>query len=156
IDVQQDGEMKRLARLHKDSSRQFLLEKLERYPFGIGSPSPVVDVLQTRTSLLFSEQDDEALRRFTVDDQHANLIRRLGHGSAMIVPLIARGMMLGVLTLVSETSGRYTTADLALAEELARRAALVIDNARHLEAESRAFQQLAQVALAVKDMANTP
>jgi PAS domain S-box-containing protein len=51
--------------------------------------------------------------------------------SAMIVPLVARGRTLGAITLVSAESGRrYERADLELAEELARRAALAVDNAR--------------------------
>jgi serine phosphatase RsbU (regulator of sigma subunit) len=49
----------------------------------------------------------------------------------MIVPLIARGRTLGAITLVSAESGRrYGRAELELAEELARRAALAVDNAR--------------------------
>lgn len=52
-------------------------------------------------------------------------------GSAMIVPLVARGRVLGAITLVSTEPGRaYGPGDLAVARELARRAALAIDNAR--------------------------
>jgi GAF domain-containing protein len=154
IDVEQDGEMKRLTRRHRDSHKQALLEELERYPFGFGSP--VVDVIHRREPRLFAELDDGTLRKYSLDPEHADLIRRLGTGSGMVVPLIARGLQLGVLALVSEAPGHYTRVDLALAEELARRAALVIDNARHLEAESRALRRLTRVALAVKDMANSP
>src|SRR5690606_29437694 len=51
--------------------------------------------------------------------------------SAMFVPLVARGRTLGVFTFVYGKSGRrYDTADLELATELARRAALAIENAR--------------------------
>jgi PAS domain S-box-containing protein len=58
-------------------------------------------------------------------------MRRMSFTSAMVVPLVARGRTLGAITLVSAESGRrYDRADLELAEELARRAALAVDNAR--------------------------
>jgi PAS domain S-box-containing protein len=51
--------------------------------------------------------------------------------SAIAVPLIARGRTLGALTFAwSESERRYQDVDITLAEELARRAALAIDNAR--------------------------
>src|SRR5207248_11443603 len=54
-----------------------------------------------------------------------------GFSSLMIVPLAARGRTLGALTLVAAESGRhYGPADLAVAEDLARRAAQAVDNAR--------------------------
>jgi len=76
----------------------------------------------------------------------------------MIVPLVTRGHTLGALTLVvSAESGRqYTTADLALAEELAQRTALAVDNARlyteaqqlNTELEERVLQRTAQLQAA--------
>jgi serine phosphatase RsbU (regulator of sigma subunit)/PAS domain-containing protein/anti-sigma regulatory factor (Ser/Thr protein kinase) len=54
-----------------------------------------------------------------------------GITSAMVVPLTARGRTLGALTLATDGSGRtFDADDLALAEELARRCALAVDNAR--------------------------
>jgi signal transduction histidine kinase len=68
---------------------------------------------------------------------HLAWLRGLQLQSAIIVPLVARGQPLGVLTLATNQAGRrYTPADLAVAEELARRAALAGDNAR-LFAESQ-------------------
>src|SRR5262249_5138480 len=96
------------------------------------------------------------IRAVCVDDGHARLIRDLGTGSVISVPLIARAKLLGALTLVSGTVGHFQEGDLFLAQELARRAALSVDNALLLEAESRSLQRLARMALAVRDMANTP
>jgi serine phosphatase RsbU (regulator of sigma subunit) len=65
------------------------------------------------------------------DAEHREILRRLGLKSYMIVPLVARGRTLGAISLVSAESGqRYGPAELELAEELARRAALAVDNAR--------------------------
>src|SRR5207245_1636670 len=59
------------------------------------------------------------------------VMRRLGYRSCMIVPLVARGRSLGALTFVTAESGRrYGPQDLSLAQVLAARAALAVDNAR--------------------------
>src|SRR3712207_4905422 len=65
------------------------------------------------------------------DEEHLRILREIGFTAAIIVPMIARGRTLGAITLVSAESGRhYERDDLELAEELARRAALAVDNAR--------------------------
>jgi PAS domain S-box-containing protein len=60
----------------------------------------------------------------------ARLLARLGPRSALTVPLLARQRLLGVLVLVRTGNDPYDTADLSLAQELARRSALALDNAR--------------------------
>jgi serine phosphatase RsbU (regulator of sigma subunit) len=72
------------------------------------------------------------------DEEHARLLHEAGGSSAMLVPLWARGRVLGALSLVVDESGRrYGDEDLALAQEIARRGALAIDNARIHEERSR-------------------
>lgn len=82
---------------------------------------------------------DTNLEQVARDDEHRRLLRELGLVSGMIVPLIARGQILGALTFLAAESGRrYTGEDFALARELARRAGLAVDNARlYREAEER-------------------
>jgi signal transduction histidine kinase len=59
------------------------------------------------------------------------MLRSLGFGGYIVVPLIARGNILGTLSFVaSEKSRRYDVDDLAVAEELGRRCAIAVDNAR--------------------------
>ena len=66
-------------------------------------------------------------------------LKELGLKSAMIVPLITRGRILGVITFISAESGQhYDELDLTLAEELARRVATAMDNARSYKAEQEA------------------
>ncbi len=63
------------------------------------------------------------------DEEHLRVIRTLGIGSVMIVPLSARGRTLGAVTFITSESERsYGDEDLAFAEDLARRAALAVDN----------------------------
>src|SRR2546422_5716365 len=67
----------------------------------------------------------------TLFRSHFKILQELGLASAMVVPLVARGRTLGAMTFASENPARrYTDSDLNFAEELARRAALGIDNAR--------------------------
>jgi len=91
------------------------------------------------------------LSELAVDDLHLGLVRELGFQSYMGVPLMARGRTLGVISFVVAESGRrYGPADLALAEELARRASTAIENAQlYREAEERA--QAARVVETVAD-----
>ncbi|MGK4002856.1 ATP-binding protein [Sorangium sp. So ce1036] len=69
------------------------------------------------------------------------LVRELGLRSAMLVPLIARGRAFGSILLATAESGRlYDEADLAVARDLAQRAALAADNARLYAAAQRAIE----------------
>ncbi|WP_437478953.1 ATP-binding protein [Sorangium sp. So ce1014] len=69
------------------------------------------------------------------------LVGELGITSAMVVPMVARGRTFGCITLATAESGRiYDEADLAVAHDLAQRAALAADNARVYEAAQRAIE----------------
>ncbi|MDO9065652.1 MAG: PAS domain S-box protein, partial [Chloroflexota bacterium] len=96
------------------------------------APPGAAQVLRTGQPELYPEASEALLAAIARDADQIELVRSLGVKSAMIVPLVTRGHTLGTITLVlSAESGRqYTEVDLALAEELARRAALAVDNAR--------------------------
>ncbi|MDP8970761.1 MAG: SpoIIE family protein phosphatase [Actinomycetota bacterium] len=140
----EQGGIRALAIAHVDPARTELLERLEeRYPVDPGSPEGVAKALRQRASQLYAEVTDELLQRLAHDGQHLRLLRELGLRSGMVVPLIARGRTLGAITLFSADSGRrYDAADLALAEDLARRAALAVDNARLYRERSRVADAL--------------
>jgi signal transduction histidine kinase len=83
------------------------------------------------------------------DDEHLTHLRRLGPRAVLVVPLVAREQGLGVLALLLTQPGRqYGPPDVALAEELARRAALAVDNARSYE-EMRAALRARDTFLSV-------
>ena len=76
----------------------------------------------------------ELLEQVARDERHRELLIGLGLRSYMVVPLLTQGRVLGAISFVSAESGRrYGEADLRLAEELARRAAYAVDNARLYE-----------------------
>jgi len=133
IDVlQEDGSTKQIKVAHVDPAKvDFAKELGERYPPDPQAPTGVPNVLRTGRSEIYPEIPAEMLAAAAIDEEHLEIIRSLQLRSAMIVPLVARGRTLGAITFISAESGRlYTDADLALAEDLARRAGLAVDNAR--------------------------
>ncbi len=134
------GVIDRLVVTHADPAKEDLGRELQgRYPIDPRRPNIVSDVLRSGRSNLVAEITDDLLVANARDERHLAILRGLGITSHMIVPMVARGRTLGAITFAAAESGRrYGATDLALAEELARRAALAIDNARLYEAEGRA------------------
>ena len=88
-------------------------------------------MIRTANPRVIPEVTDEMLAEWAQDDRYLRLLRQLGPRSVMIVPLRARDRVLGAMYLLAAESDRcYDGADLTLAEDLAHRAALAIDNAR--------------------------
>src|SRR5690606_31590834 len=93
-------------------------------PFGV--PRAVV----TRKSEVFSHVTDEMLEKAARSEDNLETLRQLGIRSLMVVPMIARDRVLGAITYVSPDPGdRFTSHDQELAEDLAARCAIAIDNA---------------------------
>jgi PAS domain S-box-containing protein len=133
--VEEDGSLQRLAAEHQDPEKIALASLVqERYPPDPEAPYGAENVIRTGVSELVSEIPESSLDDIARDEEHRALMRELGLKSYMIVPLAARGRMLGVISFVAAESGRrYGDEDLELAEDLARRAALAVDNARLYE-----------------------
>lgn len=130
--VGDDGSFTRLAVAHEDPEKVAWARELQRrYPPGADTAQGVPQVLRSGKAEFYPEVTDEMLVAAARDDEHLRLVREVGFTSMMIVPLVARKRTLGTISLVSAESGRrYEPGDLALAEDLARRAALAVDNAR--------------------------
>src|SRR5712692_5310207 len=133
VDVlEEDGTIRNLAVAHMDPAKIALARELQRRaPVDPDAPYGVPHVLRTRRSELYAEIPDSLLAAAALDAEALRILRDLGLRSAMVVPLLARGHTLGAITFVAaESERRYGPADLALAEDLAHRAALAADNAR--------------------------
>lgn len=127
------GEDEQLCRIEvaSDPAKEELLHELQRrYPPNWTSRHPVSQVLRTGEPLIASTVPEPLLAEHTQDAEHLEMVRRLNLRSGIIVPLIARGHTLGAISFASEKPGRYSSSDLTLFEELARRTALAVDNAR--------------------------
>jgi PAS domain S-box-containing protein len=132
IDVEEGGTVRRLAAAHANPDLQVLVDRLEAdFPPDPRGVHPAVDVLRSARSRFSPDMTAEFLRATTRNEAHYDMVRALGFTSYMCVPLIARGRVLGALSLVASGSGRrFNDEDVELAEEFGRRAALAIDNAR--------------------------
>jgi PAS domain S-box-containing protein len=153
IDMLEGGDLSRLAIAHVDPSKIKLANELaEKYPPDPDAPYGVPNVIRTLRPELFSEISDELLVQATAETPELlGLLRELGLRSSMCVPLIARDRVLGAITFISAESGRhYNEHDLAIALDLARRAATAVDNAL-LFRETQAARREAQDSLAVVD-----
>jgi PAS domain S-box-containing protein len=141
IDLVGDGsEVRHVVVAHRDPERVQLAEELrERYPTDPDAETGVPHVIRTGETEVYAEIPDEMLVEAAQDAEHLRLMRELGLASAMVMPLRARGRTLGAVTFVaSESSRRFGDDDLTLAEELARRAALAVDNSMLFRREHEA------------------
>jgi PAS domain S-box-containing protein len=157
IDAVVDDTIVRMAAAHADPRcRQLVEELIEQYPPDPGGAHPAVIAMQSGRSEIAAAMSDEFLRATTRDERHYQIVKELGFSSYMCAPLAARGRTIGTLTLVSAGSGRrFGDADLALAEELAQRAALVVDNARLFSERTRVARSL-QAALLPPSLPHVP
>ena len=126
----------RVTLVHEDPKKLELADEFQReYPpdWSGQRPNAVADALRGE-AILIPEITDDMLTAGAVDERHLQLLRMLGLMSAMIVPLMAGGRALGAITIVSGESGRkYNEDDLALAKDLAGRAATAVEHSMLLE-----------------------
>jgi PAS domain S-box-containing protein len=130
--LDEDGFLDRVAVVHQDPRKVAMAHELQQlYPPDPDESRGVARVLRTGRSELVAEIPELLVKEAARDDKHREILQNLGLRSYVVVPLVARGRTLGAITLVSAESGRrYGPTDLELTEELARRAALAVDNAR--------------------------
>ncbi len=148
--VMEDGTTRQLAVAHVDPEKvRYAHELRERYPPRPEDPNGVLSVIRTGEPVVIPEIPDELLVHATRDAEHLRIARELGLRSALVLPLKARGRTLGALSLVTAESGRlYTPADVTLAEQLASRAALAVDNARLYRDAQRATERFRSLVTA--------
>ena len=138
VDVIDDaGEIVRVETAHVDPEKERVVRELwSRFPYRVTDPQGVPEVLRTGQPVLMPTVSEDALVAFATEPDRLALSRRLNPRSYLCVPLVARGRAYGAISCVMSDSGRrYTEADLAVAAELAQRAAIAIDNSRLYAAE---------------------
>lgn len=132
VDLFVEGAIQHVATAHVDPAKLALAQELRRrYPPPPDALTGVPQVLRTGRSELYAEITDEMLAAGARSPEYLELIRSVGMVSAMIVPMRLSDRVLGALTFVGAESGRrFGPGDLALGEELGRRAASAVENAR--------------------------
>ncbi|MEA2137276.1 MAG: hypothetical protein QOG56_426, partial [Solirubrobacteraceae bacterium] len=118
------GHVRTVAAAHVDPDKVALARRLgERYPARADAPSGVAAAIRDGVSQLVNDVGDELLAAAAQDDEHLELLRSVGMRAGLTVPMSTAGRNVGALSLLSAESGRrFTTADVELAQELARRA----------------------------------
>lgn len=137
VDILTDGDaIHRLGIFHPDPQKQELVHRLEASwapepddPFG--APA----MRRGARTVAITDDIEATLAAAAHTEDNLDILRQLGVGSLLTVPLVARGRLLGAVTFVSAQVGRpYSPADVQLAEELANRAALALDGAQAYDA----------------------
>ncbi|MDQ4080750.1 MAG: PAS domain S-box protein, partial [Gemmatimonadota bacterium] len=158
VDMFEGGEgFVRVGVAHRDPEKELLLRQETHFSSGVKfTKHPVGRVLRKGESVLMSEIPDELVRQSATSPAHLELLMKIAPRSLISVPLTTTGKVVGVLSLVTSESGRrYDSNDLAMAEELARRASLSIENARLYEEAQRATKLREEIlAVVAHDLRN--
>jgi PAS domain S-box-containing protein len=141
--VTEDGTTPQLEIAHADPAKVELARELcRRFPPRPDEPVGASHVLRTGQPELFERLSDDTLAQVAQSPEHLRIIRELGLRSAIFVPIRTRDRICGTLTLVtSESQHRYDAADLELAQQVADRAGLAIENARLYEEANTATRR---------------
>jgi PAS domain S-box-containing protein len=134
LDIVEDGDrFDRIGEAHVDPTKSQLLREVATFPRSSLTPHhPLMRVMTNGEPVLEREVTPAFIRLSFAEDGQRKIVEALGPRSLICVPLASSGPPLGALTLVtSDASGRrFSIADLSLAADLARRAAIVVEHAR--------------------------
>lgn len=147
--IDADGDRESVTVAHVDPSKLALAAELREYDRSELDPTRGLGaVVHTGQTQVYTEIPDALLVNTALDDEHLRLLRDVGLRSAVIAPLRTGHGTIGCLTLVNAESGRsFTPADIELAEEIGRRAASAVENARLFSERTRIARTLQESLL---------
>jgi serine phosphatase RsbU (regulator of sigma subunit)/PAS domain-containing protein len=151
--LRDDGSIDRVAIEADDPALLELAREYDRrYPLDPEAPVGSARVIRSGEPELQAEIPDAMLAAVAVDAEQLEILRSLGFRSSMIVPLRAGGRVVGDLALVSAGSGRrFGQADVAIAQELADRCGLYLENARLYRELAHAHDELEAILGGIAD-----
>lgn len=139
--MQYDGRMARVAIEHSDSSRLALAHKLqEDFPPRAGARAGPAHVVHTGKTEFEPHVSESRFEQIAPEAERRHLLGVLGMNSYISVVLSTRGRVLGTITFFTDTGRSLSADDVEMAEDLARRAATAIDNARLYDQAQRAVR----------------
>lgn len=131
IDVVERGVLRRISAAAADHRDGPLAASLRRHTPDLGSSHPVALAVRSAQGHVLRDLPDTLLTEIATSPEHLAVLRAIAPKSVMVVPLRARGQSVGAFCfIVTRSAHPYGGAELALAEDLATRAALAFDNAR--------------------------
>jgi PAS domain S-box-containing protein len=130
--VDEDLRRQRVTTAHRDPAMRELASRAREFEPEVLDPAQGLGrVYLTGASELYSDITDEQLVESARDPEHLALLRTLAVRSVAIVPMLVAARTIGVMTFVtSDSLRRMSAGDLALAEQLGRRAAVAVENSR--------------------------
>ena len=152
VDIaEEEGGVKRLEVALADPAKHGVAARLKEATPRPRSSSPEAKSLRSGEPVIIPEVRPADLEAIAQDADHRRALEALGPRSLMVAPVTARGRSLGTLTFIAAESERtFGRSDLGLAEDVARRAALAVENARLYKASQEA-RQAAEAANRAKD-----
>lgn len=131
IDLFTDNGLEQVVVVHKDPKKvKWAKELRDKYPPDMNSPTGIAKVIRMGKAEYYPFISHEVLVKIARDKKHLKLLEQVGFTSAMIVPLYRQRKCIGAITFVSaEAKRQYRESDLNMAQELAARASLALDNA---------------------------
>lgn len=145
---ERDGQIRAVAAVHPDPRKAGLAREL----LGQAAAAPgVAKVLANGQPEVFESIPHAMLETLVGDARTRALLHQLGLGSQTVLPLIARGRVLGAVALCNAAPRRLAPGDLQLVEELGRRAALAVDNARLYHEIEEAYRRKEESMAALRE-----
>jgi signal transduction histidine kinase/ActR/RegA family two-component response regulator len=141
--IDEHGAIDYHAHAHRELQKEALLGKmLSKFPLDWNSNTATVRALRTGRSQLMDQLPEPLLSSFTQSEEHREMVRVLGPQAVISVPLKIREKTIGVIGLVScDRNRRYGQREVELAESLAVRVAVAVENARLFHAVKEANRQ---------------
>jgi PAS domain S-box-containing protein len=129
--IDEHGVIRRLKVVARDPSKADLCAILQDMPIDRDGPYLLRGAFETKQSFLIKHLTWEQLESFAQGPEHLQSLRSMSPISVMGVPLLRQERLLGALAFISSTGSRdYGESELRLAEALAERVAMAIENAR--------------------------
>jgi PAS domain S-box-containing protein len=139
--VDEHGEIRRLEVVSSDPNKACVAEALKQFPLDRSRPHLSEEILRSKKPQLVPEVSPETIRAMAQSEEHRRLIEAIAPTSMIGVPLMVRDRILGALIVAAcRPERRYDASDLRLLQEVGRRAALALENARLHRTTERAVQ----------------
>lgn len=153
----EDGHPERVEVAHRERVKDTPVKALKELLSGHDGVHPIVEAFNTRTPRRVDRVDAAVLDTLCHNSREAELVRELGADALLILPMHARGKQIGGVVLMRAGAGRaFDDGDVALAEDIAARGALALDNAKLYDKVTKADRARSDLLAVVSHDLRTP